>query len=217
MISFALGATVAVIVTLGVRRVIVDRRLRRRLRIVSAQAPTFDPTSVNIENLAALATASNLAAQRTTGGWRRRLVALIGSVGIVGWTGAVAAGASAGLAATGNLPDPIQQVVADVLEGVNIEVPAPDEEPVDDDPVGVDLVEEDPVPAVPAPDADDSVSPDSGDAPGNSGDAPGNSGSAPGNSGDAPGNSGSAPGNSGDAPGNSGSAPGNSGIGNGRT
>ena len=133
MISFALGAAVAVIVTLGVRRVIVDRRLRRRLRTVSAQAPTFDPTSVNIENLAALATASNLAAQRTTGGWRRRLVALIGSVGIVGWTGAVAAGASAGLAATGNLPDPIQQVVADVLEGVNIEVPAPDEEPVDDD------------------------------------------------------------------------------------
>ncbi|MEK9525747.1 MAG: hypothetical protein VWZ83_04985, partial [Acidimicrobiaceae bacterium] len=160
------------IVTLGVRRVIVDRRLRRRLRTVSAQAPTFDPTSVNIENLAALATASNLAAQRTTGGWRRRLVALIGSVGIVGWTGAVAAGASAGLAATGNLPDPIQQVVADVLEGVNIEVPAPDEEPVDEDPVDEDLVEEDPVPAVPAPDADDSVSPDSGDAPGNSGDAP---------------------------------------------
>ena len=58
MISFALGAAVAVIVTLGVRRVIVDRRLRRRLRIVSAQAPTFDPASVNIENLAALATAS---------------------------------------------------------------------------------------------------------------------------------------------------------------
>ena len=120
-------------------------------------------------------------------------------VGLVGWTGAVAAGASAGLAATGNLPDPIQQVVADVLEGVNIEVPAPDEEPVEDDPVDVDLVEEDSVPAVPAPDTDDSVNPSSGDSPGNSGDAPGNSGSAPGNSGDSPGNSGSAPGNSGNS------------------
>ena len=113
----------------------------------------------------------------------RNATILIGSVGIVGWTGAMAAGASAGLAATGNLPDPIQQVVADVLKVVNIEVPAPDEEPVDDDPVGVDLVKEDPVPAVPAPDADDLVSPDSGDAPGSSGSAPGNSGDAPGNSG----------------------------------
>ena len=190
MIVFALGAAVAVIVTLGFWRILVDRRLRRRLEALSAQAPTFDPTSVNIENLAALATASNLAGQRATGGWRRRIVALIGSVGLVGWTGAVAAGASAGLAATGNLPDPIQQVVADVLEGVNIEVPAPDEEPVEDDPVDVDLVEEDSVPAVPAPDTDDSVNPSSGDAPGNSGSAPGNSGDAPGNSGSAPGNSG---------------------------
>ena len=117
MILSAVVAAVALVVMLVLRRVVDDRRLRRRLQVVTNQAPAFDPASVNIENLASLAVASHLAAQETSGGWRRRLAALIGGVGIVGWTSAVAAGASAGLAATGNLPDPVQQVVADVLEG----------------------------------------------------------------------------------------------------
>ena len=185
MILSAVVAAVALVVMLVLRRVVDDRRLRRRLQVVKNQAPAFDPASVNIENLASLAVASHLAAQETSGGWRRRLAALIGGVGIVGWTSAVAAGASAGLAATGNLPDPVQQVVADVLEGFNVEIPAPDEDSVDDDPELIvpetdveDPVDNDPELIVPENDVEDSD-----DAPSNSDNAPGN-----GNSDDPPGN-----------------------------
>ena len=44
--------------------------------------------------------------------------AVIGAVGIL----AAAAGASVGSAATGNLPAPVQEVVADVLDVVKISV-----------------------------------------------------------------------------------------------
>ena len=59
----------------------------------------------------------------------------IGVVGILGWAGAAAAGAGVGLAATGNLPAPVQEIVADVLDVVKISVPRPDPLPVPEVPL----------------------------------------------------------------------------------
>ncbi|MGA1566564.1 MAG: hypothetical protein ACO39Q_10190, partial [Ilumatobacteraceae bacterium] len=109
-----------------------SRSLRRRLSdLAVATAPVGypnDPAAVDgdlLARLQSIAIASSVTTEARTGRLRRRVAAVIGAVGVFGWAGAAAAGASVGLATTGNLPAPVQEVVADVLEVVNIEVPRP--------------------------------------------------------------------------------------------
>ena len=150
----------------------------------------------------------------------RRMVGTLASIGLIGWLTMGSAGAIMAVAAVGELPDPIQQIVADVVEVVGIDLPDPEE---DRSVVDRELVDADLIPNGDRNSAPSSTTPgDSGgqgsssngtpgSAPGQSGNAPGQGGSCPGNSCDAPGQGGSSPGNSGNAPGQGGSSPGNSG------
>jgi len=110
-----------------------NRRLKHRLADHARSTAPFgystDPADAD-ENLVArlqsLAVASSIAPVPRSTRLRRQVGAVIGAVGILGWAGATAASASVGLAATGNLPAPVQEVVADVLDVVKISVPRPD-------------------------------------------------------------------------------------------
>jgi len=99
------------------------RRLQSRLADLALSTepvgyPT-DPSEVDanfVARLQSLAIASSITPSGRSTRLRRQLGAVVGAVGILGWAGAAAAGASVGLAATGNLPAPVQNVVADVLD-----------------------------------------------------------------------------------------------------
>ena len=112
------------------------RRLQSRLADLALSTqpvgyPT-DPSEVDanfVARLQSLAIASSVTPSRRSTRVRRQLGAVVGAVGILGWAGAAAAGASVGLAATGNLPAPVQNVVADVLDVVNVNIPRPDPTP----------------------------------------------------------------------------------------
>jgi len=162
--------------------------------------------------LRSLAIAGSFEGGVSRGRWGRRVVAVVGAVGLVGWTGLGVASASVGLAVTGNLPAPVQDFVSDVFEVVGLDLPksAPEEQ----SPAGGEISEEDE-----DLDDDEPVDPDLPDdgvtpptvapaAPGNSGNAPGIIGNTPGQSGNTPGQSGTRPpGQSGDTPGQSGARP----------
>lgn len=60
---------------------------------------------------------------------RARRLAGLTAVKVAIGVGAAAAATGTGLATTGNLPDPVQQVVADVADRIGIELPAPDTTP----------------------------------------------------------------------------------------
>ncbi|MED5570124.1 MAG: hypothetical protein VYE12_01710, partial [Actinomycetota bacterium] len=103
------------------------RRLQRRLVDLDlSTAPvgySTNPSDVDenfVARLQSLAIASSIAPAPRSTRIRKQVGAVIGAVGILGWAGAAAAGASVGLAATGNLPAPVQEVVADVLDVVKI-------------------------------------------------------------------------------------------------
>ena len=120
------------------------RRIQERLVNLALSSepvgyPT-DPSQVDanfVARLQSLAIASSITPTRRSTRLRRQFGAVIGAVGILGWAGAAAAGASVGLAATGNLPAPVQDVVADVLDVVNISVPRPDPSPAPETPAPV--------------------------------------------------------------------------------
>ncbi|MDA2958359.1 MAG: hypothetical protein O3B66_09020 [Actinomycetota bacterium] len=90
--------------------------------------------------LQSLAVAASFEVGAKKGRLRRKFVAAIGSIGVIGWVGVTGAAASVGLATTGNLPAPVQDVVSTVFEVVGIDIPTSDEndpapaEPVDDAP-----------------------------------------------------------------------------------
>ena len=65
------GAIIVVLAAAVGRRAVSERRLRRQLQSLTPDAPTFDPSSVNVDNLASLAVASGLAASASPGRWRR--------------------------------------------------------------------------------------------------------------------------------------------------
>ena len=128
----------ALAVTAAVEMRPANRALRRRLRdLSSTTAPLGLPMSAAepgalagidadlVARLCSLAVASSMAPAPRVHRWRRRIGAVVGAAGVFGWAGAAAAGASVGLVSTGNLPAPVQRVVADVLEVVNVEVPRP--------------------------------------------------------------------------------------------
>ena len=121
------------------------RRLQRRLvELALSTAPvgySINPSDVDenfVARLQSLAIASSIAPAPRSTRIRKQVGAVIGAVGILGWAGAAAAGASVGLAATGNLPAPVQEVVADVLDVVKISVPRPDPLPEPEVPLPTD-------------------------------------------------------------------------------
>ena len=121
------------------------RRLQRRLVDLDlSTAPvgySTNPSDVDenfVARLQSLAIASSIAPAPRSTRIRKQVGAVIGAVGILGWAGAAAAGASVGLAATGNLPAPVQEVVADVLDVVKISVPRPDPLPAPEVPLPTD-------------------------------------------------------------------------------
>jgi hypothetical protein len=145
-------------------------------------------------------------------GRRRPLVA-------AGVAGAVLLG-SAGLAAAGQLPAPVQSRLAAAarIVGLTLPVPVPDRPPTDPSgpsgpaaavPAAPQILTGEPV--APAPTAPPAAEVPIPTAPGHDGSAPGQSGNTPGQSGNTPGQSGSAPGQSGSAPVQSGNTPGQSG------
>ncbi|MGB1644401.1 MAG: hypothetical protein ACPHES_04805, partial [Ilumatobacteraceae bacterium] len=126
------------------------RRLQSRLaELALSTAPvgySTDPSDVDenfVARLQSLAIASSIAPAPRSTRIRKQVGAVIGAVGILGWAGAAAAGAGVGLAATGNLPAPVQEVVADVLDVVKISVPRPDPLPVPEVPLPTDGGSED--------------------------------------------------------------------------
>lgn len=110
-----------------------DDAVVEALRRTVPQAP---PADVREQHLAAIAQAAAAAGHEVPdtvpAGWAqrwgtraRRVVALTAvKVGLSG--AAVALAAGGGLAATGNLPDPAQRVVADVAERAGVTLPRPD-------------------------------------------------------------------------------------------
>ena len=109
-----------------------SRNIRRRLALVEVKStPAGCPTnSVAVDGdlavrLSSLAVTSSAKAEVKARRLRRRVSAAIGAIGIAGWAGVAATGLSVGLAGTGNLPAPVQGVVADVLEMIRIEIPRP--------------------------------------------------------------------------------------------
>ena len=187
------------------------RELAERLR--ASTDSTFVPTSSTlVDRLPDLARASGLARAPRHSRVGRRFAAVLGSIGIVGWMTMAGAGAAVvGVSATGALPDPVQQFVADLVENVGIDLPDPAQARRENERRQEELESGIGKPGAPstapgstAPGSSGEDSSNLGSA-GNSGNAPGQSGSSPGNSGNAPGQSGSSPGNSGNAPGQSGS------------
>ena len=105
---------------------------------------------VLVDDLAArlqsLAVAASFEVGAKKGRLRRKFVAAIGSIGVIGWMGVTGAAASVGLATTGNLPAPVQDVVSTVFEVVGIDLPTSNESdptPIDE-PATIDI-EESPV------------------------------------------------------------------------
>ena len=106
---------------------ISERELRRRLR--ASTDTSFEASSSTLgERLQALAMASSSAPPPLHRRWGRRIVAILASIGLVGWLSTGVASASVVLAATGNLPDPVQQFVADAVEVLGVDLPDPEEE-----------------------------------------------------------------------------------------
>ena len=109
-------------------------RISRRSLVARLEATRIEAQldDVFAEDLAArlqsLAVAASFEAGANKGRLRRKVVAVIGSLGIAGWIGVTGAAASVGLATTGNLPAPIQDVVSNVFDVVGIDIPASDDE-----------------------------------------------------------------------------------------
>lgn len=205
----------------------VSRRDVRRM--LGALGEHDVPFTNDAESMAArlrsLAVASSVGATASHGRLKRQVIATVGAVGLVGWASFGTASAFVGLAATGNLPAPVQNFVSDVLDTVGVEVPraTPPKVPADqpgagsDDTGGdagtktTDPVEESTTTTLPVDGLDSSGS--KGNGNGHSGNNNGNS--ANGNSGNGNGSSGASPGNSGNSGINNNSGKGNSGRGRG--
>jgi hypothetical protein len=161
-------------------------------RLKASTDTTFVPTSSTLmERLPDLAKASLLAKPARHARFGRRFAAAVGSIGIVGWLTMTSAGALVGISATGDLPDPIQQFVADVVETIGIDIPDPAEERLAEERRQSELDGSAPGLVNRNPEGPDSGASTS---PGQSGNAPGLGGSLPGQSGNAPGLGGSSPG-----------------------
>jgi hypothetical protein len=104
--------------------VISRRQLRKRLRD-STDTSFSTPSSTLMDRLPDLARSGSPTPHPTGSRLGRRVAAVVGSFGLVGWLTVGSAGALMTVAATGSLPDPIQQFVADVVHIVGIDLPDP--------------------------------------------------------------------------------------------
>ena len=106
------------------------RALGRRLAATRVDVPLDDRWADDLATrLSSLAVAASFESGAKKGRLRRKFLAAIGSIGVIGWIGVTGAAASVGLATTGNLPAPIQDVVSDVFDVVGIEIPKSNDEP----------------------------------------------------------------------------------------
>ena len=137
--------------------------LVRRLESLDEQTSS---TSLDTDDLAArlrsLAVAASFDKPPRAVRIRRRAVAFLTAIGVFGWVGITGAAASIGLAATGNLPAPIQDTVSNVLDVVGIEVPRSEPE-VPTDEQEEPTVEDSPVDASVPVDGDVPAAEDAGD------------------------------------------------------
>ena len=106
------------------------RSLVSRLEALRVDEPMNDVFADDLAaRLQSLAIAASFEVGANKGRLRRKLVAAVGSIGVIGWIGVTGAAASVGLATTGNLPAPIQDVVSTVFDVVGIDIPASNDEP----------------------------------------------------------------------------------------
>ena len=172
---------------------ISNRELRNRLQ-QSTDESFSTPSSTLMERLPQLAKASADTSPPVVIRAGRRIAGTLASIGLIGWLTMGGAGAIMTVAAVGDLPDPVQQFVADVVEVVGIDLPDPEEE-------RLSVVREPGDPQSGSISGSTSSSSVAGER-GVNGQGLASSGdgqsSSPGNSGNAPGQS-SSPGNSGNA------------------
>lgn len=101
------------------------RQMRKRVRD-SVDTSFAAQSSTLPERLSDLARAGSMAEPRSARSRAARwILAVAESVGLIGWVTMGTAGAMAVAAATGVLPDPVQQVVADVVHVVGIDLRDP--------------------------------------------------------------------------------------------
>lgn len=106
---------------------ISKRELRDRMQ-QSADESFSTPSSTLMERLPDLAKASTGSSTPLLVRAGRRMAGTLASIGLIGWLTMGGAGAIMTVAAVGDLPDPVQQFVADVVEVVGIDIPDPAEE-----------------------------------------------------------------------------------------
>lgn len=104
---------------------ISKRQMRKRLRQSTDTSFSAESSTLH-ERLPALSRAGSGAAPSSAPSrLGRRIAVVVGSIGLVGWVTMGAAGAAVTAAATGVLPDPVQQFVANVVHVVGIDIPDP--------------------------------------------------------------------------------------------
>ncbi|CAB4372082.1 MAG: hypothetical protein F2920_06360 [Actinobacteria bacterium] len=109
---------------------ISKRKLRDRMQR-SADESFSTPSSTLMERLPEMAKAS---AETSSLGFvraGRRIAGTLASIGLIGWLTMGGAGALITVAAVGDLPDPVQQFVADVVHVVGIDLPSPTQEKIE--------------------------------------------------------------------------------------
>ena len=126
-------------------------KLSRRSVISQLKATRIDqPLNEDVaENMAArlksLAVSGAQLEEARRGRVGRKVVAVVGSLGIFAWMGVTGVAASVGLVVTGNMPAPIQNAVSTVLDVAGITVPRADDEStpaINEQPNGQDVVDE---------------------------------------------------------------------------
>ena len=109
---------------------ISKRKLRDRMQR-SADESFSTPSSTLMERLPEMAKVSAVSGSPVLVRVGRRIFGTLASIGLIGWLTMCGAGALMAVAAVGDLPDPVQQIVADVVQVVGIDLPNPAQEKVE--------------------------------------------------------------------------------------
>jgi|GEM_PF-6760978 len=109
---------------------ISKRKLRDRMQR-SADESFSTPSSTLMERLSEMAKVSAESGSPVLVRVGRRIFGTLASIGLIGWLTMCGAGALMAVAAVGDLPDPVQQIVADVVQVVGIDLPNPAQEKVE--------------------------------------------------------------------------------------
>jgi len=109
---------------------ISKRKLRDRMQR-SADESFSTPSSTLMERLPEMARASAESGSPVLVRAGRRIFGTLASIGMIGWLTMSGAGALMAVAAVGDLPDPVQQIVADVVHVIGIDLPNPAQEKVE--------------------------------------------------------------------------------------